>query len=355
MEDLLVKVVTTFAGAMVKFENLKHKTLIFFTVGLLLGLLFAWVIWPADFKNATPGHLRIDFQSNYLAWVAEEYGTTGNLNAVENTLGLEVKENPWVKSPKTFEQAILETAAKYPERAPVLAQMQQALLAPEEGEAQPATEGKRNPLITILLWLFIVLATVGLGFIIIKRFTASKAGPAPKGTSSAIPGVGTMQEAPVEVIEGEEPPLKSFTTTYVLGDDFYDPSFSIEMGPDFLGECGIGVSETIGAGDPKKVTALEVWLFDKSDIRTVTSVLASEYAERDPDLQAKLAPKQTEGEIELIREGLEVTLETTALRVRAKIKMVEYAEGNLPPNSYFQRVSVELRAWVKSTGEEDTL
>ena len=65
-------------------------------------------------------------------------------------------------------------------------------------------------------------------------------------------------------------------TTYVLGDDLYDESFSIDTASgDFLGEYGVGVSETIGVGEPKKVTALEIWLFDKNDIKTATKVLMS--------------------------------------------------------------------------------
>ncbi len=81
-------------------------------------------------------------------------------------------------------------------------------------------------------------------------------------------------------------------TTYDLGHDTYDESFSIEtpMG-EFLGECGVGISETLGAGEPAKVTAFEVWLFDKSDIRTVTKVLMSPYAYNDSALRTRLAPK----------------------------------------------------------------
>jgi hypothetical protein len=142
-----------------------------------------------------------------------------------------------------------------------------------------------------------------------------------------------------------EPPVKSFTTTYVMGDDFFDPSFSIEIGPDFLGECGIGISETIGAGDPKKVTAFEAWLFDKSDIRTVTTVLASEYAYNEPDLRAKLEPK---GDIQQLAAGQSAAIETSALRIEVRVKELEYAQGNLPQHSFAQKVTFELRAWVKA-------
>ena len=36
-------------------------------------------------------------------------------------------------------------------------------------------------------------------------------------------------------------------------------------------------------GEPKKVAALEIWLFDKNDIKTATKVLMSEHAYNDPE------------------------------------------------------------------------
>lgn len=138
------------------------------------------------------------------------------------------------------------------------------------------------------------------------------------------------------------------TYTYVLGDDYFDPSFSIEMGADFYGECGIGISESLGAGDPKKVTAFEVWLFDKSDIRTVTTVLASEYSYHDPDLNEKFQPKRDGDNLQIIKDGLEITHDTTALRVKVRIRELNYAENDkFPSKSYFSKVTFELRAWVK--------
>lgn len=147
----------------------------------------------------------------------------------------------------------------------------------------------------------------------------------------------------------EGPPAAQFPTTYSLGDDHYDPSFSIELeNGEFMGECGVGVSETIGVGAPNKVTAFEVWLFDKSDIRTVTKVLMSDYAFHDEALRTKLAPK---GEPMLAEVGADVVLETKTLRVRARVVEVEYGVGNLPQNSFFQRLTVDLAAWVKSESE----
>jgi len=165
-------------------------------------------------------------------------------------------------------------------------------------------------------------------------------------------GIGIAERlAPAEGVpwEGDGPPLVQFPTTYELGDDHYDPSFSIELeNGEFVGECGVGISETIGVGAPNKVSAFEVWLFDKNDIRTVTKVLMSDYAFHDEALHAKLAPK---GEPMLAEAGKDVILETKTLRVQVRIAEAVYGAGNLPPNSFFEKLTVDLSAWVKPGAE----
>jgi hypothetical protein len=125
-----------------------------------------------------------------------------------------------------------------------------------------------------------------------------------------------------------------------MGDDRYDMSFSIENGAgDFLGECGVGISETIGAGSPSQVTALEVWLFDKNDVRTLTKVLMSEHCYNDTTLRAKLAPK---GEAILVRAGEVVPLLTQTLKINARVDNVVYGDAS---RSYFQQITIQIGAW----------
>jgi hypothetical protein len=143
--------------------------------------------------------------------------------------------------------------------------------------------------------------------------------------------------------------LGTFTSTYNLGDDSFDESFAIETpSGEFLGECGMGISETLGEGTPSLVTAFEVWLFDKSDIRTVTKVLMSQYAFEDAELRTRLAPK---GEAILAEPGKVFTLETSTLRVRAEIKEMVYGAGEGPEQSHFARLSVQLTAMPKRPEE----
>ena len=141
-------------------------------------------------------------------------------------------------------------------------------------------------------------------------------------------------------------PIARFRTAFTRGHDTYDDAFSIEnANGDFLGECGVGISETIGATAPKNVTAFEVWLFDKNDIRTITKVIMSDHAFFDDALKAKLAPK---GEPVLARESETIVLETATLIINAEITEMDYgAAADLPDASYFERFTIELSAWAK--------
>jgi hypothetical protein len=147
-------------------------------------------------------------------------------------------------------------------------------------------------------------------------------------------------------ITSQEPPVAQFMTTYMAGDDLYDDSFSIDSpSGEFLGECGVGISETIGVGDPKKVTAFEVWLFDKNDIQTVTKVLMSEHAFNDATIHQKLESK---GEPVLTEPGKRILLETATLQLEARVVDMNYGQGALPPCSFFDRLTLELAVWPKS-------
>ena len=136
-------------------------------------------------------------------------------------------------------------------------------------------------------------------------------------------------------------------TTYVLGDDLYDESFSIDTpAGDFLGEYGVGVSETIGVGDPKKVTALEIWLFDKNDIKTATKVLMSAHAFGDAAIRGRLEAK---GELIQVEPQKQVMLETETLQLLATVVDLQYGDGSMPDKSYFDRVTWNWRSGARQT------
>lgn len=110
---------------------------------------------------------------------------------------------------------------------------------------------------------------------------------------------------------GLAPPITQTISTFVLGDDLYDKSFSIDTGAgEFLGEYGVGISEIIGVGKPERRVALRYWLFDKNNIKTATKVLMSAHAFADPAVRSRLEPK---GELVLVQPHAQVLLETATL------------------------------------------
>ena len=308
-------------------------------LGLLLGLAIGWWWWPVEWTNSTPGNLRSDFQSDYIAWVAERYATTGDLEWARSKLGVEY----WKEGQVAETLGGLADARSGQEAVRLRALAQALETAPAAPEAPETGGGAGFRSVAMVCGAAIlVLAFVGGAIFLLGRLRGMGAAST---TDERLGGAGVGFRPTEEISWGAEgPPLAQYVTSYALGDDHYDPSFSIEMeSGEFMGECGVGISETIGVGTPNKVTAFEVWLFDKNDIRTVTKVLMSDYAFHDEALRTKLAPK---GEPVLAQVGQDVVLETKTLRVRARIVEANYGAGNLPPNSFFEGLTVDLATWV---------
>jgi len=371
-DTLLAKGFTIFAQVTVKIQPIwdKYKALLSLVAGILIGwFVIGWGIAPIEWTNATPGHLREDYKSAYIAYASQEFYSTGDLTLLQGRLGLDLPSSnkiPWLAEEGLLLEDVTTAMTKAPsyqldsymsalngvqqivmqeQGLPIPAEMPEAETGTEDSAAEATPLAKLLRIGAIGAVALLVLGAAGVVWYLLtgRNRTSSAEGTAMATAPDIItaePGVG---------VSGVDRPVKSFNTPYVLGDDYFDPSFSIEIGSDFMGECGIGISETIGAGEPRKVTAFEAWLFDKSDIRTVTKVLATQYAYSDPDLRAKLEPK---GDIVLLSPGQEIVLETSALRVKARIKEIEYAQGaSLPPSSFVQKVSFEVQAWVKQGDE----
>ena len=208
-----------------------------------------------------------------------------------------------------------------------------------------ADQGGGSSTLVLLLFLIVLIVAV----VVVWRRRSALAGEA-----ADVPRYTEVPESGPVVDGGESiatVPIARFRTTYVLGHDTYDDSFSIENSSgDFLGECGVSIAESLGTEAPKNVTAFEVWLFDKNDIRTITKVIMSDHAFFDDALKAKLAPK---GEPVLARESETLVLETATLIINAEVTELTYGTGTLPPQSFFERFTIELSAWSKEGDFEE--
>lgn len=321
--------------------------------GVLLGMLLFWGPFAVDWTDAQSYHLAPEAKAEYVALVADSF----KLDPDKQNAMTQAKRLLGEWSDEELEQAIGDATLKYAGEGQsdkvqaiddLATVMGVGAVTPEPTEEptgeveEPATTGLWERIRGICLVFVIVLLVLVLGWIgyrqAMKRRTAADIEPSFVQPSVAVPQVDEWEGV-------SQPPLGHFFTTYELGEDTYDESFSIEtpMG-EFLGECGVGISETLGVGEPDKVTAFEVWLFDKSDIRTVTKVLMSEYGFHDDSLRAKLASK---GEAVWAEPGSPFTLETSGLRVTVNVTELVYGEGELPPQSFFSKLTVELVATAK--------
>ncbi len=333
--------------------------------GLVIGAIFGliilgWWLWPVKWVDAGPQHLNETEKVSYLRQSVEAFGYNGDSEKARSryaALGddaanvlTEITLNPGDINPDiivAFSGAVLGPAPA--------ADIANPPVPPAEGAietqvvpAAPVVEEEEGGISIWLVLLFIliglaVIAALGYYFFLRGRWEAPAREP-----SAAMQAEEARQQAAWTDYSaaGNEPPIAQFMASYHLGDDLFDDSFSIDSASgEFLGECGVGISETIGVGDPKKVTAFEVWLFDKNDIQTVTKVLMSEHAFHDLVTRQRLEAK---GEATLAQEGGEIVLDTQTLQLVTRVVNMEYGDGAMPDNSYFKTFLIELAIWQKA-------
>jgi hypothetical protein len=304
--------------------------------GIILGVIYAWVISPVKWVDGEPSQLRRDLQIDYLRMVIDSYAVN---------LDPELAQDRYESLGEARGDILADVGKDPGELSPSEIQKFQALVAvespivetpePAEEEAGFTASKLLLPALVITLVLGVLLAAV----LFLRRRVEAE----PEDVF-AEPSFAMAEDdvVPADVAMAEQP-LATFRTTYTLGDDLYDDSFSIESATgDFLGECGVGIGEVIGVEEPKKVAAFEVWLFDKNDIQTVTKVLMSRYAYDDEESRTRLAAK---GDPVLAESGAVVSLETASLKVDVRIVDMSYGEAPLPEESFFDRMTVELVSW----------
>jgi len=319
-----------------QFEKPVVTGAVFFVLGLIIGLVvLGWWLFPVQWTNAGPADLRPDVQEDYLRMAIDSYALTQDVDAAKRRYG-ELGE----KGPEVL--ATIQQNPGYQEPGWIQNYTQAVQVQPGE-EVPPEEEGGGSNLTILLVMCLVTVVLAGaLAAYFLLRQGRSTTAVSPAAQAQE---VSQQMERTDYAALGEETPMSQFMTTYMLGDDLFDDSFSIDSpSGEFLGECGVGISEAIGVGEPKKVAAFEIWLFDKNDIQTVTKVLMSQHAFLDETLRQRLAAK---GEPFQAEPGSEMVLETATLRLVARVVDMNYGGGAMPANSYFERVTLELAVWQK--------
>lgn len=319
-------------------------------LGLAIGVLYAWVISPVRWVNGTPEQLRDDLRQDYMRMVVDSYSINNNENLAVTryrTLGEFAAEtlSKTADSPDSISPEALQNFR-------MVVELFDTNIPDQSSSEQPPSQSGGSSLLDTLLgivpWVFGIIAffgVVGFGVYLVRRRVAAggEASPEEDFSENLSYEPSALDVRLGQPLSSSDEPIATFRTIYTLGDDLYDDSFSIE-GPagEFMGECGVGIGDIIGVGEPKKVSAFEVWLFDKNDIQTVTNVLMSSYTYNDEATRARISAK---GEPILAENGGVIDLNTESLRLEARIVDLTFGEGALPSGSFFERIAIELRAW----------
>jgi hypothetical protein len=324
-------------------KKLPWVTIAIFFAGLLLGLLWGWGVAPVQWTNVPPAQLGTTYQEDYMRMTLESF----RLNSEPN-FAVQRWQNLGPAAPQIYRTVKANPRGLEPFVFDAYESLIKRILGPDVLTAT-ATEAPKpiSPIVKYVLYgaAIVLLILLAMGGLYMYRLLRKTGSGEPTAVMQAVELSKQAEKTNFESL-GLEPPITQIMTTYILGDDLYDESFSIDApGGEFMGEYGVGVSETIGVGDPKKITALEIWLFDKNDIKTATKVLMSAHAYNDPGIRSRLEPK---GELVMLEPQKQVILETETLQLLATIADIEYGIGPLPEKSYFERVTLELAIWPKS-------
>ncbi len=330
------------------------QTVLILVLAFIVGLLWAYTLGRIVYFDGDPSQLEQSWQNEWVQLLADRYESVTSSSATgpefdQSIIGLLGA----VDNPSGIAQSIGITDQGFLQLA------QQA----EPGKAAPTRPNIVDSLLPFVLGsLVIIIVTPIIALLgriliypnliepVIKRLRGGTAA-SDEATQKTIDAMRAARDAeakanesaaPVDIELGE--PVTRKMSVYLMGRGQYDDSFEIEDANDmFLGECGAAIAETIGEGSPTKVTAIEIWLFDKDDfVRTLTGVFATEFAFNDPATKTKLEPR---GDVVQLREGATLMLETNTLRLQARIVDMGYGDGS---NSFIEKATIEIAVWRKA-------
>jgi hypothetical protein len=330
-----------------------RQTVFLLVLVFILGLLWAYGISPISYYDGDPSQLEQSWQDEWVRLLADRYARVTASSAVG----------------PDFQQSMITLLAAVDDPLGIIDRLQigdPGFRALAE-QAQPGKAAPARPSITGTLMPFVVgavviiVATVVIALLyriliypnliepIVKRLRGGTAA-SDEATQRTIDAMRAAREAEARARESAAPvdaqfgePVTRKMSVFLMGRGQYDDSFEIEDANDmFLGECGAAIAETIGEGDPAKVAAVEIWLFDKEDfVRTLTGVFATPYALADPAISSKLTPK---GQVIPLQPNAVLILETNTLRLQARVVEVSYGDAT---NSYIGKSTIEIAVWQK--------
>ncbi len=348
----------------------KRGTILLVLIGMVIGMVTAYVIIPTEFTGASPRHMSQQAIRQWVRMVA--VGHSQDVHYDDSNALLFLQQIP---DPQSVVEGLTgSSAVPTAERAALEALTEINGYANLVGPLAPQDPGLVLSSLQILLALaavalIIPILTIAGRTIYPKREQMSEdAGTVSPASSQVSPATAPASQSyeaysearpasPRGADETEKngtlhpqygAPVMHTISTYVKGQP-YDDSFAIEMGPEqgnqFLGECGISVATRVG----NELQSVEFWGFDMASQETMTKVFAAPAALSDPALLAAVANRVKDPTTDIIaaEPGARLVVDSSAIQIQAEVKSVLCNYGGGTPNSGIETLQIELLAWHK--------
>ena len=354
----------------------QRSTVLLVILGMVVGMLTAYVIIPTEFTGAAPRHMSEQAIQQWVRMVA-----VGHSQAIHYDGGNALLVLQQIPDPQgTVENLANNTQIPAAERAALEALMDIAGFEDLNGALAPQDPGVLSSALQVIVALAAVAIAIPAVTISARAIYPSRASGRTAQRSEArkagaqqsqVFPVGTQpsqtysaySESPPQAAMIEDETERSGTlhpqhgvpvlhkvSTYVKGRN-YDDSFAIELGPEqgnqFLGECGISIATRVG----NELQSVEFWGFDMASQETLTKVFAAPAALGDPALHAAVANRVQDpmNDIVAAEHGARLILESNSILIQAEIKTVICNYGGGIPNSGIENLQIEILAWHRQT------
>ena len=341
-------------------------------IGVIVGLLFAYAIYPTEFTGASPRRMNEDAVEQWVRMVAVGYADQITYDGTTALAVLQQLPNPQQVVAKLstdpnlpdFEQQAVASIQNIPGFNELT-----GTVAPQQ-DINTSVVQILLPIILVVFVTPILVVVWRLLFYpnvvapIINQIRRAQNPELRAAQDKAKKELETLQEqkrikeemAKNVVADAEYgAPVMQTISIYTKGRN-YDDSFAIELGPEqgnqFLGECGASIATKVG----DDVQAVEFWGFDMATQSDLIKIFAAPAAVNDPTLQAKFAPRLENTATDIIpaQTGSKLILETDAIRIQGEIASITYNNAGGAPNSGIENMQLKISAWQKQSSPVGT-
>jgi len=336
------------------------QSIILLVVGLVIGLLWGYLLSPTIFYGANPNRLNGAAQEQWIRMVA-----VGAYSRAEYTEQSAAELASKVPNPvQTINQLLSDPNLSQTDRDSL--QFLLSILPGDLAGAEPIEPpgivnqvlGLLVPFllviivtpILVLLWRLLIYPNIGAPIVTkIREMTDPELAEKNRRSREEIKIMQQQRvlrdqmkaEVSTDMELGE--PVMQYLAIYKPERSF-DESVEIELpldkGGDFLGQCGTVIAEAV---DPDPV-AVEVWLFDMFSQQNLKKIFITETGYNDLSIRSRLESDVANPATDLIVAvpGAVINLDTEKLRLQGKMASVA-----VNANGRFQDFNLQLRAWQK--------